>query len=684
MKILLSWLQEFVSLPTADTRQLADELSMLGFPVDAVSTEDGETILELDITTNRPDCLSHYGVARELAAYYGAPLTSFAETATGKPRIRRRDPIVRIAADDLCHRYCARIIRDVTVGPSPDWLARRLERVGVRSINNVADATNYILMAYGHPLHAFDLNRLAGGKIIVRRAADGELFTTLDGVERKLSTEDLVIADMKRAVALAGVMGGFDTEISLATRNVLLESAWFDPVAVRRTAKRQGMHTEASHRFERGADIEAALPAANRCIEMIQELAGGTVDGHISDVSSKPHTTRNILLRRSELARHLGLEIPTGDVERILRQLGFSPQPKGRNAWKCAVPSYRVDCGREIDLVEEVARHYGYDRFPLRLPPHAGQPAQKVPRAAKEERVRALLLALGYDETLSAVLVGQETQAFSNEIPVALANPLSEEASQARTSLMPNLLAAVQWNLNRGQKSVRLFEIGSVYRREGDGFQEPAVLGIAATGDRVEATLGNPARAFDFYDLKGDLEQLAELFAVASYDFDSENLPGYYRGGSRARLVAEGKTMGQLGELDSEVAARWKFRQPVYIAEVSLESLYEWNLRSRQAQLLSRFPAVERDFSLWLPKQVRFAAIRDAITSLQIPGLVAVVPVELFHGTPQVPAPAGKYGLLLRVTLQSQETTLTEAELQSYSSRIMECLEQKLGAQIRM
>ena len=682
MKILLSWLQEFVSLSTSAPRQLAEDLTMLGFPVDAALTQDGETILEVDITTNRPDCLSHYGMARELAAFYGVPIKPFGEAAAGRPRAR--DPIVRIVANDLCRRYCARIIRDVTVGPSPDWLARRLELVGVRSINNVADATNYILMAYGHPLHAFDLDRLAGGKIIVRRAAEGEVFTTLDSVERKLCPEDLVIADRKRAVALAGVMGGLDSEISLETRNVLLESAWFEPVAVRRTAKRQGMHTEASHRFERGADIEAAWPAANRCAELIQQLAGGSIDPHGSDVRSKPPAPRSILLRRAELMRHLGMEIPAGDVEKILRQLGFSPQPKGRAAWKCAVPSYRVDCSREIDLVEEVARHYGYDRFPLRLPPHTGQAAQRAARALPEERVRTLLLALGYDETLSAVLVGQETAAFSKEIPVPLANPLSEEASLVRTSLMPGLLAAVQWNLNRDQKTVRLFEIGSVYQREGDGYREPSTLVIVATGDRLEATLGNPARAFDFYDLKGDLEQLVELFAVVSYDVAADDLPGYYRAGRAVRLVAEGKTVGRLGELDPEFAGSWKFRQPVYIAEVFLETLYGWNLRSPQAQPISRFPAVERDFSLLLPQGTRFAAVRAAITSLNIPELVAVAPVEVFRGDPAHPVPAGKYSLLLRVTLQSQQATLAEADLQNYSARIRECLEQKLGAQIRM
>ena len=332
MKLLLSWLQEFVSVPS-EPRQLAEELTMLGLAVDSVTTEEGGTVFEIDVTTNRPDCLSHYGVARELAARYGGVAAAFPETPMEKPRARRRDPVVAITAADLCRRYSARIIRGVKVGQSPDWLARRLERVGARSINNVADATNYVLMGYGHPLHAFDLDRLEKGRIVVRRAGESELLRTLDAVERRLTRDDLVIADAKRPVALAGIMGGLDTEISLHTQNVLLESAWFEPVTVRRTSKKQGLHTEASHRFERGADLGATLAAANRCIELIRELAGGELDAHVSDVYPKPKQVQTILLRHAELARHLGMEIPAADVERILAGLGFChppPDPGGK------------------------------------------------------------------------------------------------------------------------------------------------------------------------------------------------------------------------------------------------------------------------------------------------------------------------------------------------------------------
>lgn len=688
MKILLSWLQEFVAVPS-EPRRLAAELTMLGLTVDSVETSDGDALFEIDVTTNRPDCLSHYGVARELALGHGGLQISFPDTASGKPhapggkrRTTRRDAVVAIPATDLCRRYSARIIRGVRVGPSPDWLAKRLERIGVRSINNVADATNYVLMEFGHPLHAFDMDRLEEKRIIVRRAEDNEMLRTLDGVERRLASTDLVIADAKRAVALAGVMGGLDTEISLHTTNVLLESAWFEPIAVRRTAKKQGLHTEASHRFERGADIGATVAAANRCIELIRELAGGELDPHTSDVYPRPAGAQAILVRGGELARHLGMEVPAEDVERILVGLGFAPRPRGRTGWKCTVPTHRVDASREIDLVEEVARHYGYDRFPLRLPASSGQPARKTPHAAKEERLRSRLLGLGYDETLSSVLVSNATAGFGEAPPVVLSNPLSEESAILRTSLVPLLLSAVQWNRNRGQETVRLFEVGSIYQRGENGFREPPVLGIVATGDRIECDLNQDPVPFHWLDLKGDVEQCAGLFELGALAFEANGLPSYYRPGHAALGTVGGTPVARLGELSPEAAEQWKFRQPVFIAEIFLDQFYGRELRRPRVKPISRFPAVERDFSLLLPRNVRFDNVREAVLALGIPELTAVTPME--WNPKERPATSEGNSLLLRLTLQSDETTLTETELAGWNARVIECLEKQLGAQVRM
>ena len=692
MKILLSWLEEFVPLDRGP-RQVAEDLTMLGLAVDTITTEGNETVLELDITTNRPDCLSHYGVARELSALYNKPLLvrdRFARSVqqpAAKPRARRKDANVAIVASDLCRRYSARIIRGVKVGPSPDWLRRRLELTGVRSINNVADATNYFLMSLGHPLHAFDLDRLKGGKIVVRRAAAGEALKTLDGVERRLTAEDLVIADAKRPVALAGVMGGEETEISANTVDVLLESAWFEPIAVRKTSKRQGMHTEASHRFERGADIGATQLAANLCIDLIQQLAGGTVDPHEIDAYARPESRKPIPLRRAEIARHLGLEPPHEKVVEILSRLDFAPVASGRAGWKYTAPSHRVDIAREIDLIEEVARHYGYDRFPSRLPGMAeGRPARKAPHAAEDARLRELCLALGYDEAICLAMVSRSA-AWGNGAPVELSNPLSEEAAVLRTNLVPGLLTALEWNVNRGAQDVRLFELGSAYSRNENGFREPALLALAATGDSVETALGRPAKKIDFLDIKGDVEQLARVFETGSLDslmVDASELPEYYRHGYRARIALDGKTVARFGELETRKARGWKFRGPVFIAELFLDALYEKGIRSPRVQKISKFPAVERDFSVLLEEARRFEEVRKAIESLAIPDIVSVVPAEIFRGGQSANVPPGKYSMLVRVTLQSQDATFSEAALGDMSARIIKCLEEKLGAQIRM
>jgi len=688
MKILLSWLREFVSVEK-EPDELASDLSLLGFAVDEISTDGTETVLDIDVTTNRPDALSHFGMAREVAARYGlalAPIAPSNEALKHRTRARRKDAMVEIAAPDLCARYSARLIRGLTVKPSPDWLARRLELVGVRSINNVADATNYILMAYGHPMHAFDLDRLQGGRVLVRRAASGERCTTLDGVNRSLTPDDLVIADAGRAVALAGVMGGLDTEISPGTKNVLLESAWFDPVTIRRTSKRHGLHTEASHRFERGADIEATVFCAERCIELIHELAGGDVDPVIVDAYPKPAARHPVLLRRWELSRHLGLEVPPEEVERILYSLGFLPRTKGRTGWTCTVPSHRVDITREIDLVEEVARHYGYDRFPLRLPATLGEPSHNTPNTEKDERVRALLLGLGYDETISMGLVNASTEPYGGTASVPLANPLSEEAAVLRNSLVPGLLAAVQWNLNRGQQNVRLCEFGNIYLRESEGYREPPMAALAAVGTVLEDSLGEDGRTrpspdFNFLDLKGDLQQLIEIFSEDECQFVPDGLPQYYRPDHSARVLLNGTTVARLGELSVIESEKWKFRGSLYLAELFLEVLYALPTRLRRAQPLSRYPAVERDFSVVLPDSVSFDAVQQVIAALSIPELVAMKPLEVFRAGS---IEKGRYSLLLRITLQSGEATLTESELTDRSARIMQALESTLGARIRI
>ncbi len=667
MRILLSWVKEFVDAPEP-AGELARALTKAGLTVESVAEERGETVLEIELNTNRPDAMNHFGVAREVAAIYGRelrrPKVEFREAA--KPA--GESAAIEIADAALCARYVGRVAADVKIAPSPDWMRRRLEQCEIRAINNVADVTNYVLLEIGQPTHAFDLDTLGGARIVVRRAAAGERLTTLDGVARALDRESLVIADAKRAVALAGVMGGAETEISARTRNVLIESAWFDPASIRRTARRLNLHTEASHRFERGADVEAAPWAADRIAGLLEQLAGATVlAGRIDCYPSERRRTA-IPLRASSLRRHLGIEIPPDEVERILEALGFRLDPR-EAGWEAIPPTWRLDVEREIDVIEEVARLYGYDRFPSRLPAWSGG-AEAAPNARAEQRLAEAARSLGYDEAITYSFIGSaEAGRFGSWPAVAVRNPVSELQDVLRNSAVPGLLRAVEWNLNRGQNEARLFEIGRLYRAEGGTFSEPPVMALAATGR---------AKLVDFFHLKADVTSLLNLFAGQTFHVEQPTDSAYYRAGHSAQILADGVVIARFGEIHPELAAERKFRHPVLLAEIWLDRLYRLGLRQPSFRPLPRMPAVDRDFSLLLPEGTPFERIVEAAG--RPPHLVRLEPVEIFRGE-QVPE--GKYSLLLRAVWQREDATLTDEEVNGYAREIVETLKREFGAEQR-
>ena len=462
MKLSPAWLREFVDAKV-DDRRLAQDLTAVGIAVESISGEGKNAVFEMEIGTNRPDAMNHYGVAREAAVIYNLPLRavdSKLPAVAGKADFK-----IEIADQTGCARYTSRIVRGVSIKSSPDAISKRLMLVDQRPINNAADATNYTLWEMGHPTHVFDLDLLQGGKILVRRAFTGETLKTLDGVERKLTPEDLVIADAAKPVALAGVMGGFDTMITQRTRNVLIEAAWFDPATVRRCARRHGLHTDASHRFERGADFEATLRACDRVAVLILESAGGTLDAGAIDVVARQMDLAPVALHLSEVHRILGEKLETNEIFRILQQLGFELMPErgGDPDFTVRIPSWRLDVEREIDLVEEIARLHGYDKFANTLPAFAGAVVE-APDAEKDGKLRSTLLALGYDEAVSLTFISHaDAETFSSAPLIELANPQSEEASVMRSSLVPGMLNMLAYNLNRGADDVRLFEAGSVF-----------------------------------------------------------------------------------------------------------------------------------------------------------------------------------------------------------------------------
>jgi phenylalanyl-tRNA synthetase beta chain len=719
VRILPAWLREFVSV-AADDRQLAEDLTSAGIAVESVQQENGATIYEMDLTTNRVDAMNHYGVAREASAIYNVDLKRV-QLKLPKPKVRRTAPPnisgpigmtnltdqMEAAAASLdadvfpivieepqgCARYTARIVRKVKIGASPEHVVKRLELLGSRSINNAADATNYALNELGHPTHAFDLDLLEGGTIIVRRARAGEVLKTLDGVDRKLTTDDLVIADGKKPVALAGVMGGFDTMITERTTNVLIESAWFDPATVRSMAKRHLMHTDASHRFERGADW-GITPLACDCVaELILASAGGELHGELIDAVARRPERAPITLHHSEVKRILGIDFDEHEIQRILDRLGFGITRNAEGNFSVQVPTWRLDVEREVDVLEELARIHGYNQFPNTLPAFTGA-VVTLPDEPKNARVRETMLALGYNEAISITFVSeQEARTFGNSHPfanrgrkdgapaepLAIANPLSEEAGYLRTSLIPGLLNLVGYNLNRGNANVQLFEAGEVFEKLGDRHDERRHLGLVATGDAIAKSVHSPApQPYTFFHMRGDIEELLAAFAHEKLQFDDQT-PPYFHPGRSARALMDGETVACFGQLHPDVAAARKLRQDVYIAEVMLDRLYRHALREPRYRRISKFPTVERDFSFIFEEAVTFDRIRVAVEELRLDELQRFVPAEIFRGEK---VGAGKYSVLLHAEFQSQERTLRDDEVAQWSAQIVAKL-QALGGVLR-
>lgn len=682
MKISYQWLTQFVDIPV-DANKLADDLSMAGLPVESIETHGNDSVIELELTANRGDCLSHWGVAREVAAIYSVPLQPPRITLAEADTEVSKAASIEIADSDLCYRYCARVVTGVRVGPSPSWLVKQLEAVGQRSINNIADVTNYVLFELGHPLHAFDLDRLAHHKIIVRRAKNGEHLTTLDGVDRALSAENLMIADAVKPVALAGVMGGAESEISPLTKNVLIESAWFLPTSIRRTARTFGMHTEASHRFERGTDIENVVTAMNRCARLIQDVAAGSIQKGFIDCYPTAITPRDILLRQAQLKRHLGIEITPEGVDRILKSLHFEPiltKAEGK-VWR--TPSWRNDVTREIDLMEEIARHYGYEKFPPH-PLRSSTRGSNLPSAKPISRLREALRASGYYEIVSFPFLDPEEAAkFTDRAAVELANPLSEVAGALRPTALPSLLEMMRRNLNRGHRDVRLYEIGKIYFREqAQKPMERAVLVVGATGDyRPKALDESSSKPYDFLCFKGDLQQAIGIFETSDAQFckPKNRFDTYHKNQSSEMLLGE-RHVATFGLLDDSVLDRYKIKQDVFAAEIDLELLIDRGMRQIQFKPFSTYPAVERDLSIVLPGDLPYAKVLKTISGVQAEHLIEIKPFDRY----QHPSLGeGNCSLSLHLVFQSPDRTLVEQEIIAQVEKVMRALETDLGARIR-
>ena len=696
MKISYNWLKEFVDLP-ASPEEIASRLALSGTNIAAIENGLHGAVIDAEVSSNRPDCLGMLGIARELSAVYRVPLKTISPKPAESTSAKASDAVgVKIDAPELCGRFTARVIRGVKIQPSPAWLKNRLEASGTASISNVVDITNYVMLELGHALHAFDYDLVRKHSIVVRRARPNERMRTLDGIERVFDPSICMISDGdgSRPVGVGGIMGGAETEISFSTKNVLIECAWFDPVAVRRAARSLKLHTEASTRFGRGADPEMAEVASRRAAELILQLAGGELLSGVVDVYPAKRAPKKITVSRAELLRIMGADVPDKDIEAILGALGFAPVRIDQNrgsansllgAWECTRPSWRADVEREIDLIEEVARVYGLDKFSPRLPA-ARTGAARLPHYEAETRLRERLIGLGYHEILTIPHVSEERNELfrpADAVPTKLSNPLSEEASVLKSTGAVTTAAAIEWNLNHGQRNVRVFEIGQQYRFVNNKPMEIRVLTIGATGAARQQGLCDSARDYNFGDLKGDLDAIGELSGGLRWDHSG---PDWLSPAKRGTIFLgkEGtQPLGVAGQLTKRVADKLKFRQDVFIAEIALGPLYcmYYGLKNnRRYDPLPRFPSVERDFSLFLADGITFAEVQQTIQSLGIPEIASIEAVDLFRGKN---VPAGKYSLLVRVTFQSRESTFTEARINDFSARIVTALEKSLGASLR-
>jgi len=696
VRLVYSWLRELVPV-TVDVETAAREISLRGFEVASVE-QGAEPVIDFEITANRPDCLSHLGLAREASAIWGLPLQMGVPESVSRgpgsadrdagydssrfpdpgPRIPELD--VNIEAPDLCPRYCAQVF-EVSIGPSPDWLRTRLEAAGVRPINNVVDVTNYVMLEIGQPMHAFDLERLALTRIVVRRAVGGETMRTLDGIDRKLDADMLVIADAERAVAIGGVMGGANSEVSATTKRIALESAYFEPTSVRRTSKRLGLKTEASIRFERGAAIDTPPVGIARAAELFARIGAGTAVGPVIDRYPVPRQPRTIELRSSRIERLLGQAVPEADVPRFLQPLGFAVAESSPVTWSVTVPTFRVDVSREEDLIEEVGRHYGFDRLPVRFPPLTAAQAPPDRSIARDRLVRQALTSAGFSEAMTFAFIERQAAAPFCEPGVdaiAVLNPLSEKFAVLRPSLLPGLIDACAHNRRRGRKDIQLFEVGSRFTSAGEGRS----VAFAWTGAANPAHWSSPARPVDFFDAKGTVDLLCRTFGVTAIE---PRLSGadYLVRGRAADLRSNDLVLGVVGQLAPSIAESRGLTagEEIYVAEIDMEALARAGRGDDlRAESLPRYPSIVRDISIVIDESLPAASVRGTIRAAAPSTLASITEFDRYQGKG---VPEGRVSLSLRLTFRDPERTLTDDEVQAATERIVSALRTTHGAEQR-
>jgi phenylalanyl-tRNA synthetase beta chain len=685
MRVSFDWLKDFMEAKI-DVDKVQSFLTMAGLEVTSMADIEADHVMEIEITPNRPDCLSILGIARELSATSGISITFPDSVRKNYMKKGRTRGSVRIEIVDknACSRYVGCIMKNVKVGPSPKWLVQRLNAMGVRSVNNIVDITNYVLFELGQPLHAFDLDKLEKKWIIVRRAKKGENIITIDGINRALDHNVLVIADALRPIAIAGIMGGKDTEISVGTKNILIESACFDPVVIRKACRQLGLASDSSYRFERGVDHGMVFASSIRAQELIREIAGGRVAGKMSDVGSGIEKEKEVTLSLDKVVRILGIGISPEKIKDIFKKLNLNPIKKNNKIF-VTIPSYRTDLNEDIDLIEEIARLYGYDKIPSRLPSFAPQKTYQLEKKtiSLEHEIRNILCGIGLNEIMTYSLTSRNSIEYLGiplENLVSLRNPMSSQQEIMRPSLLSEMLEIINWNLNRKNTMLQLFELSKVYiMNKTTGQADEAVnLSIGICGNKP-GNWKEKARDMDFFDLKGIIEILMDSFGVHDYRLEKTEHPSLKEGISTV-INVNGKSCGVFGEVKEDITRRFDIKRKVYVAEISLDNLLTCVNLKKIFTALPKYPSVKRDIAILLDDTINASTIYDVIKE-EARGLVKSVDVfDLYKGQ-QIQE--GKKSLAYTIEYRSDERTLNDKEVNDIHKKVQDALIKRLGAQIR-
>jgi len=681
MKLSFKWLKTYVDV-TLKPKALADKLTMAGLEVTSISSIGNDTILETEVTSNRPDWLSFIGVAREIAAITGKKLKipSISKVKfKAKKHKHFNSKSIQIQDKSGCLRYIGTLIKDVEVGRSPAWLKDRVESLGLRSVNNVVDITNFCLLEWGQPLHAFDFDKLLKHKIIVRRANRNEKIITIDGTVRDLSPEILVIADGQKPVAVAGVMGGANTEVTESTKNVLLESAYFDPVTVRRASRKLGLSSESSYRFERNVDTDGVELASKRAAKLICDLAKGKFVNSFDIQAKKQKSQNKVQLNINKLNRILGEEIPRNQVKAILTKLGFKITKTKKDSLEVKIPSFRQDVARQEDLIEEVARIFGYQNIPLRLPPVRTAETEPEANRLLKNKIREAFIAGGLNEIISYNLISKDQlKKCGLDLPqsIPIANPLSNQQEILRPTSIIGLLNCVSYNLSRNIDDIKIFELGEIF----EGTKEIPVVSIAMTGVKYQDWLRKEKDKLTFFDLKGMIESLLENLGVEDYSFIPKSL-SVFKEGTAATLNINDNEVGFLGEVSRQVLENWEIKKDkIFVAQVRLDTLIKFVNLERRFKPLALHPSIKRDISLLIKKDTSSEDVVQIIKKEAGIFLKDITLADFYYGQ-QIPS--NFKSLTYALEYQAQDRTLKDEEINQIQGKIIQALEGQLEVKVR-